>query len=240
MDLKQSEMKDVEENKGTYLPRILDMRVYYGLSDKDGDKKPDPKKILFYGAPDGSCYDCESQEWLIKKPAVCDHLPNREIEASDDDLIAAIAHGIMDDNDYDALDKNGMITEMPKKLWENIKKLKALHAQLEQERSEENLKKAEDEQKDASFDEESEEESLFDEDELLEPEEEVFSFDDNIESQEEQYEEKMPGDDVVSKIVSQAMAEADDRIRQIVREEISKLLSEDEDEYNSPEMELDE
>jgi hypothetical protein len=255
--LEQSELKNTKE-ENFYIPKILDMKVYFGLSNKDGEKKPDPTKILYYESSDGSCYDCENQQWLAKRPSVCDHLYCREIEASEQDLIAAIAHGVMDDEDYNALDKNGIISEMPKKLWENIKKLKSLNEQLSN--NSENLHKAEDENKLQSKENSFSEDSLSDDvsndvyddvsndvyddyDESDEhSEKDTLDFiDDYVDNNfTETSEERFPGEDVVSQIISKAMAEADDRIREIVREEFFKLLSEVEmDEEDKEEIKED-
>ncbi|MEM4380556.1 MAG: hypothetical protein QXL01_07750 [Thermoplasmatales archaeon] len=200
-----------QEDQGIYLPKILDMKIYYGLGEKDekGERKPDPSKILFYEDSNGHCYDTSKQEWLQERPVVCDHLPNRPILNNDQDIIAAIAHGVMEDNDYQALDRSGMLGEMPKKLWESIQKLKILHEQLQQEQ----LKKTEEEQS---------EQVPVDPD--LRPEGHGES---EINEESNELDSGPPGEDVISQIVQAAMADADDRIREIVREELAKILSED-------------
>lgn len=220
MELNDNEIKDIEENKKPAFPKILDVKIHYGLSEQNGEKKPDPQKILFYSYPDGSCYDCDSQQWLDKKPAVCDHLPTRDIEASEQDLISAIAHGVMDDEDYEILDKNGIISEVPKKLWENIKKLKKLHEDILKERQvNEDLNKAENEQMENK-------DNLAKQKELSEENVMPEENNDNI-KEEINLNQRELGEDVVSQIISRALDEADDRIRQIVREEIVKLLLEE-------------
>lgn len=113
-------------------PKILNTKVYYGMADaEDGSKRSDPHKVLYYELPDNRCYCCETQEWLSERPSVLDHLPSRPIEYSERDIVNAIAHGVMDDSDYDALEKTGIMTETPRKLWGLVKKLKTQMEELE-------------------------------------------------------------------------------------------------------------
>jgi len=203
------------EGEGTYLPRILDMKVVYGLGDggAGGERKPDPHKVLFYHDTVGDrFYDCGKQEWCHDKPSVVEHLPSRPLLHNDQDVIAAIAHGVMDDADFEALDKSGMMGEMPKKLWGHIKHLKKLHEDLEREQHA--LSKAEDESQPQPADKD------------LHPEGHAGGDDEPSSVAGPEGEGRMAGDDVISEIVRLAMADSDDRIRQIVREELAKMLGE--------------
>ena len=122
--LAESELKD---------PAILGMKVYYGLgSSPDGsEKKPDPNKVLFYESHDGRAYDCNANSWCDQRPPVLDHLASRPIQFNERDIVAAIAHGVMEDGDFDALDKAQMISETPRKLWGLKKKLMGQVQELE-------------------------------------------------------------------------------------------------------------
>jgi len=212
----QDSVKPAEEPKegeGTYLPRILDMKVIYGLGDggAGGERKPDPHKVLFYHDTVGDrFYDCGKQEWCSDKPSVVEHLPSRPLLHNDQDVIAAIAHGVMDDADFDALDKSGMMGEMPKKLWGHIKHLKKLHEDLEREQHA--LSKADDESQGEPMDRD------------LHPEGHAGE---ESQAAAPEGDGRVAGDDVISEIVRLAMADSDDRIREIVREELAKMLGQD-------------
>lgn len=121
--------KEEEKTEGTY-PSILDMLVYYGMNGDGENRKPDPNKILFYRTPDNRWYDTKSQSWC-DMPSHADHLPSRNINFDEKDIVSAIAHGVMEDSDYESLDKAGMIGDLPKQLWSRVKKLNNLTEQLE-------------------------------------------------------------------------------------------------------------
>jgi hypothetical protein len=214
--------EEEQEATGTFLPRILDMHVIHGLG---ADKKPDPHKILFYHDTVGDkYYDCESHEWCDEKPMVVDHLHNRPIIYNDQDIVAAIAHGVMDDNDYEALDKSSLLGELPKRLWGHIKNLKDLVEQQEK------MAKSEEEEVGSEM---SSDPALGAEG--YDPQGESSSDDllDDIDADE------MPGENVIQMIMAQALSKADDRLREIVREEIAKLLSGD-DESSEQEQPMEE
>jgi hypothetical protein len=127
----QSEMED---RPCVDKPKILYVKAYYGMTDpKEGEERqPDPNKILYYENPlDNQCYDCARKEWLSERPEVLDHLNSRELGPDERDIVSAIAHGIMDDDDYAALDEKGMIGEIPKRLWDLTKKLEVKVEELE-------------------------------------------------------------------------------------------------------------
>lgn len=111
-------------------PKILHMKVYYGMSGEGEGRKPDPANILYYESPDGKCYDCNAQAWSDKRPLLADHLPSRPIQFNEKDIVGAMMHGVMDDHDYDALDKAQMISDTPRRLWELTKKLKGYNEEL--------------------------------------------------------------------------------------------------------------
>lgn len=125
--------KDDESEGEEGLPTVARMKVYYGMGSAgaDGTKKPDPGKILFYETHDGRFFDTGKQEWELGRPTMADHLPCRPIEQHEKDVVAAIAHGVMDDESYNALDKAEMIGDTPRRLWSAMQRLKTLHGDLE-------------------------------------------------------------------------------------------------------------
>jgi len=124
--------KDDEEGEEA-LPSVARMKIYFGMgaAGPDGTKKPDPGKILFYETHDGRFFDTGKQEWELGRPSMADHLPCRPIEQHEKDVVAAIAHGVMDDESYNALDKAEMIGDTPRRLWSAMQRLKSLHGDLE-------------------------------------------------------------------------------------------------------------
>lgn len=207
-------------------PKILGMQVFHGLKDDGGKKVPDPANILFYQNADGQCYDCNQQQWLPEPPDVLEHLHSRPVQYEDTDLLSAIMHGVIDDEDYETLDKAGMISENPKKLWTLTKKLKGQIEELERSKSDsmEKLDKSEDELEEELEDDGDPIESLqdFGEDD--------GSIDDLIIDDTEEgvnLAQDLPGDNVLESIITNAMSAAltgkqfEDAIRKIVQEELS-------------------
>jgi hypothetical protein len=137
--------EDQENNDIMDGPRLIHMRVYYGMSGDGDQKQPDPNKIMYYESPkDKTWYDTVSQQWLGEAPHMAQHLQSRPITFSEKDIVAAIAHGVMGDDDYEALDKAKMLDDTPKRLWALTKKLKGLNEELskseESEKEDENDK----------------------------------------------------------------------------------------------------
>ena len=196
-------------------PRILNMKVYHGM--KDG--KPDHGKVLFYEDPDGCIFDCENQEWMSHKPEYINHLNSRPMQYSETDIIAAIANGVMDDNDYDSLEKAGMLSESPRKLWASMGKLKSLVDQYESAKETEPMEKSDDEPTDLGEKDSDEEENSPEspESDSLEPESapETQSAPDGEEGD-------MAGNDMFKEMMESALKaalagpELERRIREIV------------------------
>lgn len=111
-------------------PNIAKMTVYYGMGEGE-PRQPDPGNILFYKHPDGRFYDTNAQDWSDVEPPMARHLPSRPIRFNEQDIVAAIAHGVMDDTDYEQLDKAQMIGHNPRLLWEKVKKLHGLYSDLQ-------------------------------------------------------------------------------------------------------------
>jgi hypothetical protein len=129
---------DSSEEPGEHdgVPNILKTLLFYGMSDKDGQRSPAPDKVLFYKHPDGRYYDCSSNSWSNEEPPMCAHLPSRTLgqgKMSDNerDIVSAIAHGVMDDEDYNTLNETGMISPSAQKVWELSKRALTLHDDLE-------------------------------------------------------------------------------------------------------------
>lgn len=97
-------------------PRILSFKVLYGNN---------PQSPVYYHDPVTNGYfDIHGKDWLNERPALCDHLNEREIGTTD--VFDAILHGVMDDEDYGALEKMELIDDRSRQLW---KKLSALSEQ---------------------------------------------------------------------------------------------------------------
>ena len=212
-------------------PKILHMKVFFGMSkDKSGNRTPDEKKILFYERPDGSVYDCSKQEWTDGRPEVINHLNSRPLYSTDEDLVAAIANGVMDDEDYDSLEKAGLVSETPKKLWGLTKNLEELM-----------LRKSEVEELEKSL--------PMEEESIGENEHGDNTIDTSDQGVPAPYihgapiSSDFPGDDVFTEMLAVAMSEAftgmEGQIRRIVREEIEAMLndSEPQDEFSDDVLE---
>jgi len=134
MEKDDSNKSDLQDVAPEGEPKILHLKVYFGLSPhpETGEKQADPHKVLFYEDPvGGSCYDCQAQEWLAERPEILEHLSSRPVQYDEKDIVGAIAHGVMDDSDYAALEKVGMLGETPKRLWELTKRLQTQVDQYE-------------------------------------------------------------------------------------------------------------
>lgn len=210
-------------------PRILNLKVYYGMAkSRDGQRQHDESQVLYYEDPiDCIFYDCNNKEWTDQRPSILDHLQERPIKYDEKDLVSAIVHGVMDDESYEALDQKGMIGDLHKRLWDLTKTLDNHYNAYQ------GLTKSDDYQ----GEELSPDDILYNDD----------SYDDGVTSPggggsfgklnagggggasgayDQPFEPDMPGDDVLKEIMQQAMAEAmiqnEDRIREIVREELGK------------------
>jgi hypothetical protein len=126
-EVKSEDMEKAED----FVPEICKMKVYFGMSDKDGKRESDPNNILYYETPSGTFYDTQSDTWHDTKPDMVNHLPSRSVNFNEKDIVAAITHGVMGDEDYEALDKAGMIDHTPRRLWELTKKLRMQWEDLE-------------------------------------------------------------------------------------------------------------
>ena len=121
-----------EGSDDSSLPKILKYMIYYGMKPGfDGNsKEPDPNCVLYYGDDKDRIFDIQSKQWLDKKPPIVDHLPSRPLDDRKGesgvslDVLNAILHGVMDESDYAALDKSGIIDSTCKSLWDKVSILK--------------------------------------------------------------------------------------------------------------------
>jgi len=215
-DMSKSE-SELEAPQGDGTPDIVKTLVYYGLGE---GKKPDPKKILFYERPDGSCIDCSSRTTLPTRPSVLDHLPSRPITVEDHDVLAAIVYGAMSGADYQALSENGMISDVASQMWDKVQQLNAMQ---------ENMAKSQELAKSEGEEESQEESKEQDETETQKEEnqnEEQDSDSDSESSLEDKVEEV--GVDVVQQIMDAAVAKAiggEEGLESTIRRIVNEILS---------------
>lgn len=229
---------------GLDAPALTQMLVYYGMSDNNGTRAPDPSKILFYEDPlTGACYDTNLGEWSDERPSMLDHLMSRPIQNDENDILSAIAHGIVSDEDFEMLDRAGLIGETPKKIFQimtqmqqDMDMLEELKMQSSQEQFD--IENLQDDGLMKSDDGELAEES--------EPEDEEWPEDDfvpqNVEDQNipsnGDHSELMESEGIIDEIIklaceaaqSQNTRELEPLIRKICREEILKYVNEPEEE----------
>jgi hypothetical protein len=125
----EADGSELEQQEEILEPEITKVIVYYGVGK---DKKEDPNAILFYEKPDGTIVDVNGGRVLAERPAVLDHLKSRPINFEDRDIIASIVNGVMGDHDYETLEKAGLITDVPKRLWTRFQDLKKYQNEYDQ------------------------------------------------------------------------------------------------------------
>jgi hypothetical protein len=120
-------------------PKILSTKVYYGMKtqkSQDGQetRQADPGNVLFYEGHDGRVFDTTSQSWMEQRPPVLDHLNQRPLvfDEKNQDIMRAIMHGVIDDEDFGHLDSAGMVNEDCKKVFGLYKKALDMTNQLTQ------------------------------------------------------------------------------------------------------------
>lgn len=223
-------------------PKILSYKLYYGMKNNQGKREPDPNSVLFYERADGQCYDTSKHEWCQERPQIVDHLQSRELmfDEGGHDIMSAIVHGIMDDEDYAALLDADLLNDHHKKVWELNKQLQSQMAALQkskessEDESEEqpeptNATESQPTEKVAASQSENGEDNF---------EPEAASLD--VAGQEGGTSEDgdVAGENVFEQIVAAAMAEAldgalgdlENKIRTIVRDEISAIFGSSEPE----------
>ena len=129
---KKKEEEAQQEEQVSAMPKLLRYKIYFGMKeDKDVDgnpvKVPNPRSPLFYGDEDNNRYfNVESKEWLPEKPPILQHLNVRDMDDGEEnrDVLDAIINGVMDDEDFDSLSKvEGMLDNRSKSLYGLIQRL---------------------------------------------------------------------------------------------------------------------
>lgn len=136
-DPAELEKQQAEAQEQEQLPKILSYRLYYGMRQSpEGQREPDPEKVLFYENQDGNAwFDVDQGSWLNEKPAIVDHLPQRCLGDSDNqrDIFDAIMNGVMDDDDFAKLQsRQGMLDNRCERAWELTKRAKEQMQKLEE------------------------------------------------------------------------------------------------------------
>lgn len=215
-------------------PKVLKLKVYYGQGTKKTDKgvvkAPDPSKVLFYEGHDGRTFDTTAQSWLDQRPPVLDHLPSRPLlfDAKNTDIVEAILHGVVDDEDFTELDKSGAINENTKKIYALQKRTKEIREELEKsEIAREELENNEDTE---------ENENYSDAEQIVVPGDKVQTginvvrnymdtagVQYGLDIVKEEFGEQ--GADLFTQILQAALADVDEKTRMLVREEMDECLA---------------
>lgn len=197
-DVVEQVSQEAQEQPQTPIPEVCRYSVLHGKSGKP----------LYFEHEDGRCFDCDSESWMDKKPAVAKELSSRPITVND--FLYAILHGLVDRPTYDTLSQKGLVSEESKRAFEKLEKISndLQHASM--------LAKSED-----SVDGLDVPEDYFDE-----PLQENAGEDFDEESFEDFSDVEEQGTDVVAEIFALASKYSvdpnlEDIIRQIVREELS-------------------
>lgn len=200
-------------------PKVLSYKVYTGMKSEGADRAPDPKKVLFYETNDGRVYDTINHEWCPSRPSILDHLQSRPMmfDEQGHDIMSALVHGVLDDEDYDALSKAKMLNEHHQKVWDLNKKLQTQMSELE--KSQENSELPPEQSVDTTNENSNEQSAAADTNET-ENSDFLNSYD----------EDELPGQNVLEEIIRAAMEEAmeltEERVRAIVAEEVNRHMSE--------------
>lgn len=109
MEMLQPKTEDYDPSE----PRILSFKIFHGRN---------PQTPVYYYDPSTSGYfDTHARNWANDRPPLCEHLTERDIGTSD--VFDAILHGVMDDQDYAALEKMNIIDDRSKQLWKKLSTL---------------------------------------------------------------------------------------------------------------------
>lgn len=124
-------------------PKILGYKVYYGMKlgkspTGEQTRVPDPARPLYYESGDGRCYDAKQHDWCPERPDILDHLQSRPLmfDEQGHDIMSALLHGVMDDDDYQALEQADLLNEHHKKIYTLNKQLQSQMNGLEKSENE--------------------------------------------------------------------------------------------------------
>lgn len=91
-------------------PRILYFKIYYGRNSEN--------PLYYFDPTTNAWFDTESRTWQDNTPPIASHLNERDIGTSD--VFDAILHGVVDDEDYESLQKMNLIDDRSKQLWNKL------------------------------------------------------------------------------------------------------------------------
>ena len=110
-DVVEQVSQEAQEQPQTPIPEVCRYSVLHGKSGKP----------LYFEHEDGRCFDCDSELWMDKKPAVAKELSSRPITVND--FLYAILHGLVDRPTYDTLSQKGLVSEESKRAFEKLEKI---------------------------------------------------------------------------------------------------------------------
>lgn len=99
------------DSKEELVPEVCRYKVLYGKTNLP----------IFFEKEDGKCFDCDTEQWLDKKPAVAEELQKRPITVQD--FTYAIMHGLVDKPAYEHLLSKGLVTTHARKTYEQLEKI---------------------------------------------------------------------------------------------------------------------
>ena len=205
-----------EEQYDPEEPRILHYKVYYGRSPDNPLYYHDPIMNAFFGT--------QEKQWTMQKPPMVDQLNQRDING--EDLFHGILHGVLDDDDYNSLDQQGLLDDRSKQLWERLSSLRQNAQQME--KSLEDSEPIENQDKEDTAEEKEPKEKTEDKDEKA-PEKPKAPKTESSES--ESGEGEVKGTNLIEQIIAGCTSAStnsnmtSESIRSIVREEIRNYLS---------------
>jgi hypothetical protein len=94
-------------------PRILYFKIYYGRNSEN--------PLYYFDPTTNGWFDTEARAWQDTVPPILSHLNERDIGTTD--VFDAILHGVVDDEDYEALQKMNLIDDKSRQLWTKLNSL---------------------------------------------------------------------------------------------------------------------
>lgn len=91
-------------------PRILYFKIYYGRNSEN--------PLYYFDPTTNGWFDTEARTWQDNTPPIASHLNQRDIGGAD--VFDAILHGVVDDEDYEALQKMNLIDDRSRQLWTKL------------------------------------------------------------------------------------------------------------------------
>lgn len=91
-------------------PRILYFKIYFGRNSEN--------PLYYFDPTTNSWFDTNARAWQDNTPPIAAHLNERDIGTTD--VFDAILHGVVDDEDYEALQKMNLIDDRSRQLWSKL------------------------------------------------------------------------------------------------------------------------